>query len=607
MISPSASPMRSRSQAPRSCSASRTSPPPASGRVARRASCTRSSASRPATSRSRGSSRSMRARSSARAVRSSRTSAAPDGAAWPVVYVRWMTESTASSRAGSSSGAGTAYGMPAAAILCLARVMRAAIAVSDTRNAWDTSGVATPHTSRSRSSGIAGSSMSSGSASAGSSSSGSFASSVRRRRTRFSARRRATVVSQAPGRSGTPSHTACGLAGSSHSQRTSNSLNISASLVDASTAPTREARRNRQPLRAGSRVTAADDLRRLEVAAGVEVHGQPHELGVRPGERRRRGRARAGREAGLARRRVLVPHLLGQQVPAASAALAMSRSPRWPPWSGRRPARTRRARRPAAARPGRCVAKLVRVAHVPRRAVALLAVAVERVAVPERAVRASTPRACGRSPAASSGRRGRSRGARRAAPGRGSSDRPPPAGRWRTGRRRRASTSCPRSGRRPWSGAGSTGCRRAARSSVTVQPFTWDCQSSAVALPAGGVARVAVRAARGRPRTRGRRSRRRSWPASSPSWFSQRSCGVRGPLADQEVGRPPDVAKVAASRAAELPGQHDRERDLVQLQARPSAACRRPASSGGTSRRASAGCRRGSRAPGWPRPCRRRR
>ena len=133
--------------------------------------------------------------------------------------------SAASTRAGSSSAVGTAYGMRAVAIFFFARVIRAAIVDSETRNACATSAVATPHTSRSvsatcasrasagwqqvktsrrRSSGIA--SASSGSSLlAGSSSSGSFASSVRPRRRRLSARRRATVVSHAPGRAGTPS------------------------------------------------------------------------------------------------------------------------------------------------------------------------------------------------------------------------------------------------------------------------------------------------------------------------------------------------------------------------------------------------------------------
>ena len=118
--------------------------------------------------------------------------------------------------------------MRAAAIFFFALVRRAAMVASATRNARATSGVGTPHTSRSvratcaseasagwqqvkisrrRSSGIVvvsapvGSGMAS---SSGSTSSGSFDARVWRRCTRLSALRRATVVSQAPGRSGTP-------------------------------------------------------------------------------------------------------------------------------------------------------------------------------------------------------------------------------------------------------------------------------------------------------------------------------------------------------------------------------------------------------------------
>ncbi len=223
----SASAISARSHAERSCSASRSRAPSGSVRVARRASWTSSSASRPAASRSPGSSsRSMRARSSARPVRSSRTRSAPECAAWPVAYSRWITVSTASTRAGRSSGAGTAYGMRAAAIFFFARVSRAAIVGSATRNACAMSAVATPHTRRSvsatcasgasagwqqvktsrrRSSGMVPASGSSGSTSSRSSSSGSLASSVRPRRRALSARRRATVVSHAPGFAGTPS------------------------------------------------------------------------------------------------------------------------------------------------------------------------------------------------------------------------------------------------------------------------------------------------------------------------------------------------------------------------------------------------------------------
>ena len=137
-----------------------------------------------------------------------------------------MTASAASTRAGSSPAAGTANGIRAAAIFFFARVSRAAIVGSLTRNACATSGVDTPqtsrsvsatcasrasagwqqmNTSRSRSSGNTSPSPSSSSSPARSTSSGSFASSVRRRRSRLSAARFATVTSHAPGRAGTPS------------------------------------------------------------------------------------------------------------------------------------------------------------------------------------------------------------------------------------------------------------------------------------------------------------------------------------------------------------------------------------------------------------------
>ncbi|SDP13968.1 hypothetical protein SAMN05216259_11828 [Actinacidiphila guanduensis] len=116
------------------------------------------------------------------------------------------------------------YGMRAAAIFFFARVIRAAIVASPTRNARATCGVVSPHTSRrvratwagrdragwqqvktSRSRSSAMSSPSSGPAPA--SSSASSGSAVRRkasRRIRSTARLRAAVVSQAPGRAGTP-------------------------------------------------------------------------------------------------------------------------------------------------------------------------------------------------------------------------------------------------------------------------------------------------------------------------------------------------------------------------------------------------------------------
>ena len=118
--------------------------------VARRASVSSSSASSPRASRSSGiSSRSIRARPIARSTRSARTSSGPAGAVCPVVYSRWITVRTASRRSGSSAGPGTRYGIRAAEIFFLARVTRAAIVGSGTRNARAISAVVRPHTSRS--------------------------------------------------------------------------------------------------------------------------------------------------------------------------------------------------------------------------------------------------------------------------------------------------------------------------------------------------------------------------------------------------------------------------------------------------------------------------
>ena len=109
----SASAISSRSQSERSCSSSRSSAPGVL-RVARRACVHEQQREQPARPRARpgSSARSMRARSSARSARSTRTSASPDGAVWPVVDSRCTTVSTASRRGGESSGAGTTYGMP---------------------------------------------------------------------------------------------------------------------------------------------------------------------------------------------------------------------------------------------------------------------------------------------------------------------------------------------------------------------------------------------------------------------------------------------------------------------------------------------------------------
>jgi hypothetical protein len=54
-----------------------------------------------------------------------------------------------------------------------------------------------------------------------------------------------------------------------------------------------------------------------------------------------------------------------------------------------------------------------------------------------------------------------------------------------------------------------------------------------------------------------------------PSWFSQRSCGESGAVGEDVVGRGAHVLPVRGARAAEPPGEHDRERDLVHLGAGP--------------------------------------
>ena len=97
-----------------------------------------------------------------------------------------------------------------------------------------------------------------------------------------------------------------------------------------------------------------------------------------------------------------------------------------------------------------------------------------------------------------------------------------------------------------------------------------------------------------------RRSRPRSSPASSRSGSPSAPAGS-GAVAQDEVGGLLDVARYVPVGAAELPREHDRERRPRRAGGRSSAACRRPASSAGTSRRASAACRTGSRARGRPR------
>ena len=54
-----------------------------------------------------------------------------------------------------------------------------------------------------------------------------------------------------------------------------------------------------------------------------------------------------------------------------------------------------------------------------------------------------------------------------------------------------------------------------------------------------------------------------------PLWFSHRSCAGVGAVGDEVVGRLLDVRPVVGARAAEPPGEHDRQRDLVHLLAGP--------------------------------------
>ena len=160
----------------------------------------------------------MRARPIALSARSRRSSRSPTGAVCPVVKIRWTTSRTAPTRSASWSGAGTRYGMRAAAIFFLARVIRAAMVASGTRNARATSAVDRPQTSRSVSATWASRdsagwqqvktsrrrSSSGPGACSGVTSSGSARRSTACRRSASRARLRAIVVSHAPGRSGMP-------------------------------------------------------------------------------------------------------------------------------------------------------------------------------------------------------------------------------------------------------------------------------------------------------------------------------------------------------------------------------------------------------------------
>src|SRR6266571_8749913 len=134
--------------------------------------------------------------------------------------MRYRTASTASRRSATSSPCGMRYGMRAATILRLARTMRWAIVASETRNAAAISGVVKPATARSVSATCASCARagwqhvkirrrrsSASGASGGAmdrSRSATFSAYRWSRRSRSMARRRAAVISHAPGLSGMP-------------------------------------------------------------------------------------------------------------------------------------------------------------------------------------------------------------------------------------------------------------------------------------------------------------------------------------------------------------------------------------------------------------------
>ncbi len=177
----------------------------------------------------------------------------------PSLKIRYTTASTASSRSGSRWPGGTANGMAASRILCLARVRRLLIVSNGTRKARAISSVERPPSVRrvsptcassasagwqqvkissSRSSGkVAVSSIASSDVSRSSRLSSSvFAASVRSRRMRSIARLRAVAISHPVGLAGTPSR----------GQRSAASANASCAASSASSMspsqPTSEAR-----------------------------------------------------------------------------------------------------------------------------------------------------------------------------------------------------------------------------------------------------------------------------------------------------------------------------------------------------------------------------
>ena len=172
---------------------------------------------------------SERARRTAWAARSSSRSSMPEPAVWPIAYASWIVRRTAGMRSSTATSSGRPMSVPDPAMRFLARVRRAAIVGSDTRNAAATEAVRTPQPRRIVSATWVSTSSagwqhsttrrSSSSSTGGASIAASAGSAVRwpvaairatrsrnraSRRMRSMARRRAAVSSQASTESGTP-------------------------------------------------------------------------------------------------------------------------------------------------------------------------------------------------------------------------------------------------------------------------------------------------------------------------------------------------------------------------------------------------------------------
>ena len=172
---------------------------------------------------------------------------------------------------------------------------------------------------------------------------------------------------------------------------------------------------------------------------------------------------------------------------------------------------------------------------------------------------------------------------------------------------------CP--GRRSWSAAGSTGSSDSGPLVVTVQSSTLRCQRSALSSHSARQRRASRAPAPCRRRPRARRSgRRSSWASSRTGSPSAPGASTAPAARSPRRGTPPGTRRPCARPRqvvgvvlADQPGQHDRERDLVELQLAPDGRALRRRSSAGTSRPASAARRRASRRCGgrrrgrpWP-------